>query len=157
MNSEVSGTTLISSGAIGGDLADCDERGTPLYDIQNRDQNKAIKHEANKEPIISGTKVSFGVADEFASAFESDKDKLSDSAPVVEAKTVDQSAILMEASSAALCDKANKDLNENMEHSAPSLSVQDDVAEAALSEKPKEAEEGRSTGENSSIVSGELL
>ncbi|XP_073047879.1 protein SWOLLEN 1-like isoform X3 [Primulina eburnea] len=146
-------TTLITSGVIGGDLAECDESVTPSYDIRNRDQNKAIKLEANKESIISGTKVSFGVADEIAPAIGSEKDTLSDSTPVIEAKRDDQSAILMEASRAASCEKASKDLKENVEHSAPSLTVQDDLAEAVLSEKPKEAAEGRSTGENSLIVS----
>ncbi|XP_073055785.1 protein SWOLLEN 1-like isoform X3 [Primulina eburnea] len=149
------GTTLISSSAIGGDLADCDERGTPSYDIQNRDQNKAIKFEANKEPVISGMEVSFGGADEFAPAVGSEKSTLSDSAPVEEAKTVDQSAILFEASSDASCDKTSKDLNENMEHSSPGSTVQDDVAEAAISEKPKVAE-GINNVENSPIVSATI-
>ncbi|XP_073298871.1 protein SWOLLEN 1-like isoform X2 [Primulina huaijiensis] len=137
------------------ELADCDERGTPSYDIQNRDQNKAIKFEANKEPVISGMEVIFGGADEFAPAVGSEKSTLSDSAPVEEAKSVDQSAILFEASSDASCDKTSKDLNENMEHSAPGSTVQDDVAEAAPSEKPKVAE-GKNNVENSPMVSATI-
>ncbi|XP_075522932.1 protein SWOLLEN 1-like isoform X2 [Primulina tabacum] len=137
------------------DLADCDERGTPSYDIQKRDQNKAIKFEANKEPVISGTDVIFGGADEFAPVVGSEKSTLFDSTPVEEAKTVDQSAVLFEASSDASCDKTSKDLNENMEHSAPGSTVQDDVAEAAPSEKAKDAE-GKNNVENSPIVSATI-
>ncbi|XP_075522934.1 protein SWOLLEN 1-like isoform X4 [Primulina tabacum] len=154
-NGDNPGTTLISSSAKGGDLADCDERGTPSYDIQKRDQNKAIKFEANKEPVISGTDVIFGGADEFAPVVGSEKSTLFDSTPVEEAKTVDQSAVLFEASSDASCDKTSKDLNENMEHSAPGSTVQDDVAEAAPSEKAKDAE-GKNNVENSPIVSATI-
>ncbi|XP_073135292.1 protein SWOLLEN 1 isoform X2 [Henckelia pumila] len=156
LNSEVSGTILISSGAVEGDLSDLDEHDTPSYHIPNRDQNKIIESEANKESIISGTKVSFGVADEFAPAIGSEKSTLFDSVRVKEPETVDQSAMLMEASSAISFDKTSKDSNEDMEHSAPGLTVQDDVAEAAPSEKPKEAEEGKNTVENSSIVSATI-
>ncbi|KZV45965.1 hypothetical protein F511_10655 [Dorcoceras hygrometricum] len=144
-NSGVSDTTPLSSDVIR--VADCDERGTPS-DTQNRGQ---INFEANREPIISETEVS-GVAEEFAPAIGSEKGNLSDSGTVKEAKTVDQPAILMGGSTAASSDKAHRDLNEKMEDSAPGLTVQDDVAEAALFEKPKVAEEGRSTGENFSIA-----